>query len=436
MWRRSQESLTKHAIPTTGGPLEIAASPCDPSQVLTFSGRPVDDLLRTRRHQLVESILGDIASQVAMYAELPDLLGVDVRGVARDNLLLFEARVAGRTPDPEILSRVTASAYRRAEEGFPLDLVQRAYLTGIASVWTTVAATSGPDDVADLGALGEAALAHLTEVLLAVTGAYLEELRMSGDEEETVRTSLVAALLSGQEVDQVASSLGVSLPERYTVVALRIGSEPPEAGWSRPAAITARRRLRALRAELAGDRVNAPLFELDPYGGLVLLPHPQGVAETWGVSAATDLVTRLGTAAAAEIHAGTALADVDGVAAAANLAREIVDLVHQTARPTGCYALEDVLLDYQLSRSGPVIDVLHRRLEPLADRPDLLATLRAHLATGQSRSRTAEVVNVHPNTVDYRLRRVADLVGLDPWTSEGLTLLRAGLLGLPVPDPR
>ncbi|MEV5003710.1 PucR family transcriptional regulator [Nocardioides sp. LML1-1-1.1] len=398
--------------------------------MLTFSGRPIDDLLRTGRHQLVESILDDIARQVAMYAELPDLLGVDVRGVARDNLLLFEARVAGAAPDPEILARVTASAYRRAEEGFPLDLVQRAYLTGIATVWTTVAATAGPDDVTDLGALGDAALAHLTEVMLAVTGAYLEELRMSGDEAETVRTSLVAALLAGDEVDQVATSLGVSLPERYTVVALHIGGEPPEGGWSRPAAITARRRLRALRAELAGDRVNVPLFELDPYGGLVLLPHPHGDENAWDTAAVDALVRRLGGAAGAEVWAGTTTAGIAEVPAAAALAREIVDLVRRTSRSPGTYAMDDVLLDYQLSRPGPVADALRARLAPLATRPDLVATLHAHLATGQSRTRTAELVSVHPNTVDYRLRRVADLVGLDPWTADGLALLRAGLLGL------
>lgn len=416
-------------VPASGCPLENSDVLCDSSQVLTFSGRPVDDLLRTRRHQLVESILGDIAGQVAMYAELPDLLGVDVRGVARDNLLLFEARVAGTAPDPAILERVTASAYRRAEEGFPLDLVQRAYLTGIASVWKSIASSAAPGDVADLGALGDAALAHLTEVLLAVTGAYLEELRMSGDEAETVRTSLVAALLAGNEVAQVATTLGVTLPERYTVVALHIDGAQ-EGGWSRPAAITARRRLRALRAELAGDRVNVPLFELDPYGGLVLLPHPHGDEHAWDAEAVDALVRRLGNAADAEVWAGTTAAGVPGVPAAAALAREIVDLVRRTSRAPGTYAMDDVLLDYQLSRPGPVADALRTRLEPLTGRPDLVATLHAHLATGQSRTRTAELVNVHPNTVDYRLRRVADLVGLDPWTADGLALLRAGLLGL------
>ncbi len=398
--------------------------------MLTFSGRPVDALFRSLRHQLVASILDDIAAHVAMYAELPDLLGVDVRGVVRENLLLFEARVTGAAADPELLERVAASAYRRAEEGFPLELVQRAYLTGTASAWEAVAALAGPEDVTALRTLGHAALDHLTDVLLVVTGSYLEELRMSGDEAETVRTSLVAALLSGSEVAQVASSIGVTLPERYTVVALRIGDEPAGEGWSRPAAITARRRLRALRATLEDDRVNVPLFELDPYGGLVLLPHPHGDERAWDTAAVDALVRRLRTAAGAEVWAGTTTAGVAEVPAAAGLAREIVDLARRTRREAGTYAMDDVLLDYQLSRPGPVADALRTRLAPLATRPDLVATLRAHLATGQVRARTAELVSVHPNTVDYRLRRVADLVGLDPWTADGLALLRAGLLGL------
>lgn len=402
---------------------------------LTFAGRPVDDLLPALRHQLVESILEDIASHVAMYAELPDLLGVDVRGVVRENLLLFESRLTSTPPGEDLLGRIARSAYRRAEEGFPLELVQRAYLTGTASAWDAVAALAGADDLGALRRMGHAALEHLTDVLLAVTASYLEELRMSGDEAESVRTSLVAALLAGGDVGQVASSLGVTLPERYTVVAVRIGDDPGAGGWSRPAAITARRRLRALRAELEDDRVNVPLFELDPYGGLVLLPHPRGEEDAWDTAAVEALVRRLAAAADAEVWAGTTTAGVTGVGAAAGLAREIVDLVRRTSRQPGTYAMDDVLLDYQLSRPGPVADALRERLAPLAARPDLVATLRAHLATGQVRTRTAELVSVHPNTVDYRLRRVADLVGLDPWTADGLALLRAGMLGLE-PDGR
>lgn len=397
---------------------------------LIFAGRPIDDLLPALRHQLVESILGDIAANVAMYAELPDLLGVDVRGVVRENLLLFESRVTGTPPGEDLLGRLSSSAYRRAEEGFPLALVQRAYLTGTASAWDAVAALAEAEDLAALRELGHAALEHLTDVLLAVTDAYLEELRMSGDEAETVRTSLVAALVSGTDVAHVASSLGVTLPERYTVVALQIGGPRPEGGWTPPAAIAARRRLRALRTELAGDRVNIPLFELDPYGGIVLLPHPHGADDAWDAAAVGALVQRLATAADAETWAGTTAGTVAGVPDAVALAREIVDLVRRTSRPAGTYAMDDVLLDYQLSRPGPVADALRARLAPLAARPDLVATLEAHLATGQSRTRTAERVSVHPNTVDYRLRRVAELVGLDPWTADGLALLRAGLLGL------
>lgn len=410
---------------------EIAAPVCDSSQVtLVFAGRPIDELLPSLRQQLVESILGDIAENVAMYADLPDLLGIDVRGVVRENLLLFESRVTGTPAGEDLMGRLAASAYRRAEEGFPLALVQRAYLTGTASAWEAVAGLADENDLDALRQLGHAALEHLTDVLLVVTGSYLEELRMSGDDADTVRTSLVAALLSGTDVPNVASSLGVTLPEHYTVVALQIAGRRPEGGWTPPAAIAARRRLRALRTELAGDRVNIPLFELDPYGGLVLLPHPHGDEDAWNRSAVEALVRRLAEAAGADTWAGTTTGPVAEVPAAVALARDIVDLVRRTSRPAGTYALDDVLLDYQLSRPGPAADSLRARLAPLAGRPDLVATVEAHLATGQSRTRTAALVNVHPNTVDYRLRRVADLVGLDPWTADGLALLRAGLLGL------
>lgn len=108
--------------------------------------------------------------------------------------------------------------------------------------------------------------------------------------------------------------------------------------------------------------------------------------------------------------------------------REILEVATLAGRPPGAYAIEDVLVDFQLSRPGPVADEMGRQVGVLAERPDLLATLRAYLASGQSRTRTAEEVRVHPNTVDYRLRRVVEIVGHDPATADGAALLRVGLL--------
>ncbi|MET9341736.1 helix-turn-helix domain-containing protein [Nonomuraea sp. NPDC003804] len=53
-------------------------------------------------------------------------------------------------------------------------------------------------------------------------------------------------------------------------------------------------------------------------------------------------------------------------------------------------------------------------LAPLDAHPELLLTLETHLRHGRSRRATADALHLHPNTVDYRLRRVAALTGLDP----------------------
>ena len=39
----------------------------------------------------------------------------------------------------------------------------------------------------------------------------------------------------------------------------------------------------------------------------------------------------------------------------------------------------------------------------------------------------AAALHVHPNTLDYRLRRIVELTGLDPSTTRGLQLLGAAL---------
>ena len=52
---------------------------------------------------------------------------------------------------------------------------------------------------------------------------------------------------------------------------------------------------------------------------------------------------------------------------------------------------------------------------PLAGARDtLVETLATYLATGSSLEATGRALYVHPNTVRYRLRQVADLTGFSP----------------------
>jgi DNA-binding PucR family transcriptional regulator len=86
-----------------------------------------------------------------------------------------------------------------------------------------------------------------------------------------------------------------------------------------------------------------------------------------------------------------------------------------------------VLLEYQLTRPSDAQGDLAQLLDPLDRNPDLPLTLEVYLDHDLDRRRTAAALHVHPNTLDYRLRRIVELTGLDPSTSRGLQLLGAAL---------
>ncbi|MBC2869622.1 helix-turn-helix domain-containing protein [Streptomyces mexicanus] len=86
--------------------------------------------------------------------------------------------------------------------------------------------------------------------------------------------------------------------------------------------------------------------------------------------------------------------------------------------------------EYPLSRPGESGARIRVLLDGAADRPDLLGTVRTHLAQSRNRRATAHRLGVHPNTVDNRLVRFTALTGLDPTTDRGAALtLAAFLLG-------
>lgn len=60
--------------------------------------------------------------------------------------------------------------------------------------------------------------------------------------------------------------------------------------------------------------------------------------------------------------------------------------------------------------------------------PDLLATLWSYLENGRSLEATARELYVHPNTVRYRLKRIAEIVGWDPTAARDALQLHVALI--------
>ena len=91
------------------------------------------------------------------------------------------------------------------------------------------------------------------------------------------------------------------------------------------------------------------------------------------------------------------------------------------------YRLDDLLLEFQLSRPGAARDRLAARIAPLLGAPHLLEALEAHLHFGADRKAASKHLHVHPNTFSYRLRRVGELTGIDPAEPTNSRILAAAV---------
>ncbi len=116
-----------------------------------------------------------------------------------------------------------------------------------------------------------------------------------------------------------------------------------------------------------------------------------------------------------------------GIAGAARTAAEVLRIARALGRPPGVHRLDDVLLEYHLSRADESSGALAALFDPIRDRPELLDTLRVYLAQQQDRRGTAALLGLHPNTVDNRLARIGELTGTDVTTPRGFAVALTAL---------
>ncbi len=378
--------------------------------------RPVPDSLYERvagqLPALARRMITTFRDEVPLYALLPrEQLDGEVLGICEQNLQAFFATlVEDRPPTAQELAEPRASAARRAQERVPLAAVLTAYHIGGRIGWAALVAEARPDETAGLLAAAGRVQRYIQAVTLEVATSYLHEQQaISGEEGDAVR-ALVEALLAGGPAEVLAERLGRRLASRWVVLALDLGAHPDEAISG---AVAARRKVRRVQACLDGHVGEPVLGRLHAEGGLVLLPERE--------RSLAELTAELIAAAGAAVRVGAAQPCAgEGIPAAAAQAREVLRLAGPEPGP---YVLRDVLLDYQLSRPSEAQAQLAALLDPLDRFPDLLLTLTSYLEQDLDRRRTAALLHVHPNTLDYRLKRVVELTGLEPTTTRGLQLL-------------
>lgn len=373
---------------------------------------------------------------IPAYGHLPrEQVEGEIREICAFNLRLFISSVRqGRPPHPTELEVPRASAARRAEEGVPLGQVLAAYHLGARMGWDAFVEEMEPDDTPSLTEIAERMLDYVQAVTEVAADAYVEEHRTIDRERRDARRRLAELLVTGADdadelvpsAGMLARQAGIELAPGYLVAQLAIQASRDERAAGVETSVAGRRKIRRLlgRAdEVAGDGV---LELLDPEGGTLLLPV-SGNAASW-LRGSEQLVTSLGEAADAGLtvalswHSG-----LDGVATAAAEAAAVLDIVVRLGRGPGVYRLGDVALEYAMSRPREATALVASLLEPGADHPWLLETLEAWVAHDFDRRSVAAALHIHPNSLDYRLRRIGKITGADPGSARGVQLLCAAL---------
>ena len=210
------------------------------------------------------------------------------------------------------------------------------------------------------------------------------------------------------------------------MLSVELGAHVDEAAPGVDAQIAARRKLRRFLAAFERACGDSVLASVDGPGGLVLLPLGGRLSEVddqgWRM-----LLGAAGRAAGVEVVGAAETAPPEGVRDAVAQANDVLDVVRWFGREPGLYRLDDVLVEYQLTRPGAARQRLAAELVPLEDHAELLETVETYVAHETNRRRTAAQLHVHPNTVDYRLRRVRELIGIDPLHPAGLPRIVAAL---------
>ncbi|WP_193241360.1 PucR family transcriptional regulator [Streptomyces phaeolivaceus] len=140
-----------------------------------------------------------------------------------------------------------------------------------------------------------------------------------------------------------------------------------------------------------------------------------------------DVVRDFARALGRPCAVGTATAPLPELAEALERARRIGRAAPLRRASAGLrpYALADVFVELAVA-DVPFVDSWLRSLARTLDSgPDLLLTLDAYYRHDMHRGTTATALNVHTRTLDYRLRRVRELTGIDPGSTQGVRTLSA-----------
>lgn len=403
--------------------------------------RLIADRLLARADSLSRAMVERYREEIADYRMTDEaFLFGEVQPVTLINVhAMLGAFVGDDSLSVEALARARDGAARRVRQGISLESFLHAVRLLGQILWEAVLEEADPAVPAEREAALEIAGRVMRQVDLMSTAAaegYLHEVQTIWADREVVRRDLLEDLISGkgdsERVRRLAGSLKLPLADRYVVILARGEEIPAQETPGQPlSARTAMRRI-VEAARLNLRPAIACLMVGMRQGEVVALYPVGGMADLDRVKAEADELAAALSEHEVVIGVGGNHPGLAAVADSYTEARDAVEIARSSAIRGRAVVFDEVLIDHVV-RSSPHGDrILDGTLRPLLEydarrQAELVSTLRAYVQSGFNLTRSAELLNVHPNTVVYRLRRIRELSGRDPQNADDLLLLFLGL---------
>ncbi|WP_405997491.1 helix-turn-helix domain-containing protein [Streptomyces sp. NBC_00829] len=371
-----------------------AVNPSDTGESLGPLPQEFAAILRPELPSLIKEIGIEVTRAYPEYARLLNgPYGHGIRVGVEQSISVFVDQVA-EPSSPSTLRDEMCRRFGRYEayEGRSLDALQGAYRLGARIALRRAKKVGRSYNLSPTMMLtfADALFAYVDELAALSREGYLEAQSRSGEQFEILRRRLLHLLLAGPPVPRTAiaelsEQTGWPLPERVTLIALRS-----------PAVLE--------QSDVDND-VLADLTDPQPY---VLVPGPIDAGRRrmldgalFGARAAVGLTVPLTSAHDSIRWARRTL--------------ELVDAGIIDDRPLALAADHLVPL-WLLSDPGLLDQLAERALAPISGltpsrRDRLVDTLRIWLDTRGTAARMGELLDVHPQTVRYRMRSLEAILG-------------------------
>lgn len=367
---------------------------------------------------IVQRAMMAMRAAIPEYAHIEDgSIQLDVQqSVAHNVRMWFNALLSGHPPSDKELEPLISFGRRRVHQGLSLQSLLQAFRTGSRVLWDVLLEEAGSNEEIHRELLFKVSpyiLFHFDLMGRTIGQAHAEEQQKRARWRDRLQHELCGVIFShpddAESFREHTLALGLDANATHLAVALRLAAHPreritPEAGLDK---------MMASASRVIGMQRDGVLHTLRNGHVLLWVPLPAGEPASEAERRLAALAETLPLAAQDIIAVGIGLPDsgARGWRRSAEQALRALDLGLRLEPTRAVHRYLEVALDDALSSSDNVVRFFESLMERLAPEPHLLKTLQAFFEFRQHRKAVAGALNIHPNTLSYRLERIETLLG-------------------------